>query len=274
MARLCFRRPRDDLEFRSGIHAQKFVLPLPQSNGAQATLRVASKSLFEEALIEPSYLAEIGLDHLKTRRSIDRPKPFERGVDLGLAKPEFPPDRPQAPTADYRVGDCFVTLFLPDYLDLCAAHARASDAPARAYHEARPRPASPPQQSEQAPAPNNPGARIGAAVGSTPTGKAQHRPPHAAHARGLAAHAVRAPQHGPRDCIAGTPAGARLTGRPSSTNADTSASTSRTKNMAALDHHSSDRRTPRRSSRACRRSRRGPTCRSRARPWRARELGP
>jgi hypothetical protein len=123
MARLCFRRPRDDLEFRSGIHAQKFVLPLPQSNGAQATLRVASKSLFEEDLSEPSYLAEIGLDHLKTRRSIDRPNPFKRAGDLGLAKPEFLANRPQASTADYRIGDRFVTLFLLDYLDLCAAHA-------------------------------------------------------------------------------------------------------------------------------------------------------
>src|SRR5262249_39371776 len=71
------RRPRDDFELRSRVHTQKLVLTLPQSDGAQATLSVASKSFFEKDLSEPSYLAEIGLDHLETRRGIDRPKPFE-----------------------------------------------------------------------------------------------------------------------------------------------------------------------------------------------------
>src|SRR5262249_25822573 len=141
-------------------------------------------------LSEPSYLAEIGLDHLKTRRSIDRPNPFKRAGDLGLAKPEFLANRPQASTADYRIGDRFVTLFLPDYLDLCAAHALASDAPARAYHATPPRPASRPRQSEQSPASNNPDVHAGAALGSASTGSARHRSSRAAGERGLSPVAV------------------------------------------------------------------------------------
>jgi|SRR6516225_1803313 hypothetical protein len=85
------------------------------------TLRVASKPFFEEDLSKPRDLANIGHDHPQTALGINRPKPFERGVDLDLAKPEFLANRPQASTADNRISDRFVTLFLPD--DLCVAHA-------------------------------------------------------------------------------------------------------------------------------------------------------
>src|SRR5262249_41183744 len=179
---------RNDFELCSRVHAQKLVFSLPQSNSAQATLSIASESLFGKDLSEPSYLTEIGLNHLKTRRSIDRPKPFERSVDLGLAKPEFLAHRPQASTADYRVGDCFVPLFLPD--DLCAVHFEASDALARAYHATPPRPASPPQQSPQPTSANNLGARVEAAVGSAPTGSAKRRSSRAADERGLSRAAL------------------------------------------------------------------------------------
>jgi hypothetical protein len=122
----CVRRP-DNLQIDPlyGVGANEAMEPLIDTDRKQATLDAAGDSLLVEDLREPLKATNVVLNHSDPRLGRHRPKPLKRSIKLGLAEPEFPPDRPQAPAVGYRFRDLLVTFVLR--LD-CCAHVEASAA--------------------------------------------------------------------------------------------------------------------------------------------------
>src|SRR5262249_32975086 len=120
----CFRRRRDNLKLRSRVHTQKLMFPLPDADREQTTLDAASERFLVKHLRERIELPEIGLDHPKTRHSIDWPQPLERSIEIVGAEPELSANRSQRSASRQRLGDRFIALFLPDCCpDYCVGHA-------------------------------------------------------------------------------------------------------------------------------------------------------
>src|SRR5262249_40028809 len=106
---------RCDLEiYALHIKADELVEPLPYLHRDAGCDRVSKETLAVEHLEQPIQFTKIGLDHSNARLGRHRPKPLKHTIELGSGERELLPNRPQAPAADYRLGDHLVT-----FLDRC-----------------------------------------------------------------------------------------------------------------------------------------------------------